>query len=55
MPRFDLAAEHVTEVRWWSAEELRGSQEVFGPRRLLELVGELLESGAPSVTLELGN
>lgn len=53
-PRLELAAEHVTEARWWAADELRRSREVFGPRRLPELVGELLESGAPSVPLELG-
>jgi len=53
-PRLDLVAEHVTEIRWWSVDELRVSQEVFGPRRLPELVAELLESGAPSVPLELG-
>jgi ADP-ribose pyrophosphatase YjhB (NUDIX family) len=53
-PRLDLAAEHVTEVRWWDPDELRRSREVFGPRGLPELVGELLESGASSVPLELG-
>jgi 8-oxo-dGTP diphosphatase len=53
-PRLDLAAEHVTEVRWWRADELRSTQAVFGPRRLPELVEELLESGPPSVPLELG-
>jgi hypothetical protein len=52
--RLDLAAEHVTEIRWWTADELGRSREVFGPRRLPELVGELLESGPPSVPLELG-
>jgi ADP-ribose pyrophosphatase YjhB (NUDIX family) len=53
-PRLDLTAEHATEVRWWTAEELRRSREIFGPRRLPELVGELLESGAPSAPLQLG-
>jgi ADP-ribose pyrophosphatase YjhB (NUDIX family) len=53
-PRLDLAAEHVTEVRWWAADELRRSREVFGPRRLPELVAELLERGTPSAPLELG-
>ena len=53
-PRLDLAAEHVTDVRWWTADELRSSQEVFGPRRLPELVAELLESGPPPAPLELG-
>jgi ADP-ribose pyrophosphatase YjhB (NUDIX family) len=37
-PRLDLAAEHVSELRWWTAEELRQSDAVFGPRRLPELV-----------------
>lgn len=54
VPRLDLAAEHVTEVRWWTADELRRSPEVFGPRRLPELVAEVLASGAPPVPLELG-
>ncbi|HSB38486.1 MAG TPA: hypothetical protein VLD13_05300 [Gaiellaceae bacterium] len=42
------------ELRWWTADDLRRSREVFGPRRLPELIAELLESGAPSVPLELG-
>jgi 8-oxo-dGTP diphosphatase len=54
-PRVDLAAEHVMEIRWWTADELRRSREVFGPRRLPELVRDLLESGAPSMPLELEN
>ena len=54
VPRLDLAAEHVTEIRWWSPDELGSSREVFGPRRLPELVAELLESGAPAVPLTLG-
>lgn len=53
-PRIDLAAEHVTEIRWWTLDELRRSGETFGPRRLPELVAELLASGAPTVPLELG-
>jgi ADP-ribose pyrophosphatase YjhB (NUDIX family) len=54
VPRIDLAAEHVTEIRWWTLDELRRSGGTFGPRRLPELVAELLESGAPAVPLELG-
>ncbi|HKG43718.1 MAG TPA: NUDIX domain-containing protein [Gaiellaceae bacterium] len=54
-PRLDLAAEHVTEVRWWPPDELRHARAVFGPRGLPELVADLLESGAPAVPLELGN
>ena len=54
VPRLDLAAEHVTEIRWWTPDELRHSHEVFGPRRLPELVADLLESGPPPEPLELG-
>jgi ADP-ribose pyrophosphatase YjhB (NUDIX family) len=53
-PRLDLAAEHVTELRWWTPEELRLSDAVFGPRRLPELVADLLEHGPPPEPLELG-
>jgi ADP-ribose pyrophosphatase YjhB (NUDIX family) len=53
-PKLDLAVEYVSEIRWWTLDELRRSRKVFGPRRLPELVGELLESGAPSASLELG-
>jgi ADP-ribose pyrophosphatase YjhB (NUDIX family) len=55
--RFSGQRERCYLVRvepWWTAEELRRSREIFGPRRLPELVGELLESGAPSAPLQLG-
>ena len=41
------------EIRWWTADELRRSREVFGPRRLPELVDDLLELGVPPAPLEL--
>jgi 8-oxo-dGTP diphosphatase len=53
-PRLDLAAEGVSEVRWWTAAELVGSDAVFGPRRLPQLVAELLQNGPPPEPLELG-
>ena len=53
-PRLNLAIEHVTELRWWTRAELLGSDEVFGPRRLPQLVAELLERGPPPEPLELG-
>jgi ADP-ribose pyrophosphatase YjhB (NUDIX family) len=54
VPRLDLAAEHVSDVRWWTTDELRSHTAVFAPRRLPELVAELLEVGPPPVPLELG-
>ena len=53
-PRLDLTAEGVTEVRWWTPDELRRSREVFGPRRLPRLVRELLAHGPPASPLVLG-
>jgi len=44
-PRLDLAAEYVSEVRWWTQDELALSDEVFAPRRLAALVRDLLDHG----------
>ncbi len=49
-PRFttdQLAAEYVTAERWWTPDELIGSDEVFAPRRLPALVAALLAEGSP--------
>jgi 8-oxo-dGTP pyrophosphatase MutT (NUDIX family) len=53
-PQIDLAAEHVTDMRWWTAEELAASKDVFGPRRLPELVAKLLQDGPPPIPFQLG-
>jgi ADP-ribose pyrophosphatase YjhB (NUDIX family) len=53
-PRVDLAAELVTEVRWWTIDEIETSDEVFSPRRLGALLRELLEHGPPAAPLEFG-
>ncbi len=46
----DLLPEH----RWWRADEIEGSREVFGPRRLGALLGELLATGLPAHPVEIG-
>jgi 8-oxo-dGTP diphosphatase len=53
-PRIDLAAERVSGLRWWTAADLQRSEETFGPRRLPQLVAELLEQGPPPEPLTLG-
>lgn len=53
-PRIDLVAELVTEVRWWTLPELEASEETFSPRRLPELLRELIERGPPAQTLDVG-
>jgi ADP-ribose pyrophosphatase YjhB (NUDIX family) len=53
-PRVDLAAEFVSEIRWWTTDELERSSEVFAPRRLHELVCELLRDGPPAEPPAIG-
>ena len=53
-PRIDLAAEHVTDVRWWTPAEVAESQDVFGPRSLPALLAEIVEHGPPAQPLVIG-
>ncbi len=54
LPRIDLAAEYVSEVRWWTAGEVQRSVEVFGPRRLPALLAGIVADGPPSKPFALG-
>jgi 8-oxo-dGTP pyrophosphatase MutT (NUDIX family) len=49
-----LRDEAVHELRWWSVAELEASQEEFAPRRLPELLRQLLETGSPPEPLDSG-
>ena len=49
-----LADELVGEVRWWTQEELAASDAFFAPRRLPELVADLLRDGPPPATVDVG-
>ena len=49
-----LEAEYVTEVRWWSAEELRRSGVVTAPRRLADLVADIASGRIPAPDTDLG-
>lgn len=53
-PRLDLAAENVVELRWWTLDELLASDAKFAPRRLPELLRDLLEHGPPPAPLDVG-
>lgn len=51
-----LAAEGMTDLRWWTAAELRAaatSGTVFAPRDLPALLATLLRDGAPAVPVRL--
>jgi G:T/U-mismatch repair DNA glycosylase/ADP-ribose pyrophosphatase YjhB (NUDIX family) len=50
----ELAAEGMVEQRWWTLDELDASGELFSPRRLPDLVRELVERGPPAEPLDVG-
>ncbi len=44
----------VEEHRWWTLEEIAASSDRFSPRRLAQLLHELLRDGPPPAPLETG-
>jgi len=53
-PTIDLRAEGVHEVRWWTLPELEAAEETLVPRRLPELLREVLECGVPAKPIDAG-
>lgn len=53
-----LRAEHLMAVRWWTRDELASfvptPTETFAPRRLPQLVAELLADGVPAAPIDVG-
>lgn len=49
-----LRAEFVTDLRWWSADELAASNEIHAPRRLPQLVADLRATGRPPAPIDTG-
>jgi ADP-ribose pyrophosphatase YjhB (NUDIX family) len=49
-----LSSEFVTEVRWWTLDELETADASFAPRRLPSLLRRLLEEGPPSGPVDVG-
>jgi ADP-ribose pyrophosphatase YjhB (NUDIX family) len=50
----ELRAEFVTEIRWWTVEDVEQSGELFAPRRLAVLLRALLDEGPPAEPLDAG-
>jgi ADP-ribose pyrophosphatase YjhB (NUDIX family) len=50
----ELRLEGMTDVRWWTLDELEATEELFAPRRLPALVRELLEGGPPRDPVDVG-
>jgi 8-oxo-dGTP diphosphatase len=51
-----LNAERVHELRWWTPGELAAGCDParFAPRRLVELIGDLLTAGPPPAPVDTG-
>ena len=52
--REQLEGEGLHDIRWWTLAELEGSEAVFAPRRLPELVRDLLGAGPPAHPIDAG-
>lgn len=48
-----LAAEHVHDIRWWSADEIASGTATFAPRDLPKLLRRLTADGIPKTPVEL--
>jgi ADP-ribose pyrophosphatase YjhB (NUDIX family) len=50
----ELRAEGMTAVRWWTHAELEAAEARLAPRRLPQLLRELIEHGPPSDPVDAG-
>jgi TDG/mug DNA glycosylase family protein len=50
----ELRAEWMTDIRWWTRDEIDAYDGVLSPRRLRELLRELDEHGPPSEPMDVG-
>ena len=51
----ELLDEGVTTLRWWTLDEVTGSQEMFAPRDLGARLTDLLRDGPPNTTIVLAD
>jgi ADP-ribose pyrophosphatase YjhB (NUDIX family) len=49
----DVEKEDLTASRWWSVDELEATGDDLVPRRLAELLGDLLRDGPPDRPVEI--
>jgi double-stranded uracil-DNA glycosylase len=54
VPRVDLAAELVADVRWWTPAELEATTQTLVPERLPQLLRDLREQGPPAQPIDVG-
>jgi ADP-ribose pyrophosphatase YjhB (NUDIX family) len=49
-----LNGEYMFAIRWWTLDELEEAEETFAPRRLPELVRDLVVNGPPVLPIDVG-
>lgn len=63
VPRFEPTGAHnpavneaelLSEFRWWSVESIRDSEDYFAPRKLGDLLADLLNNGLPPTPVDVG-
>jgi 8-oxo-dGTP diphosphatase len=50
----ELRAEGITDIRWWTLDELEAADALFAPRRLPLLLRELILHGPPAEPFDVG-
>jgi 8-oxo-dGTP pyrophosphatase MutT (NUDIX family) len=54
-PSREALREHdLADIRWWTADELAAADSEFAPRRLSELVHNVLDTGPPPAPIDVG-
>jgi len=54
-PSREALREHdLADIRWWTADELAVANSEFAPRRLPELVRDILDVGTPPAPIDVG-
>lgn len=50
-----LREHEMEDIRWWPTDELLASREEFAPRRLPELVQQVIRDGPPAAPVDVGD
>ena len=50
----ELRSEGMTAIRWWTLDDMEAAREPFAPRRLPQLVCELIRHGPPAEPVDAG-
>ena len=54
MDKATLAAEHITDMAWWTLDELDATRETTAPKALTHFARHIIEMGPPAIPFETG-